>query len=97
VVIIVAAIVYSKRRSSGMGEETPQGTEISGATSPAASVGSAEATVSGQAVAADATANAVPSAHPAEEAAQNGNGNGNGHVASGSPQQADSAPGQQGE
>src|SRR6202046_1443617 len=35
VIIIVAAIVYSKRRSSGMGEEAPADTEISGATAPA--------------------------------------------------------------
>jgi K(+)-stimulated pyrophosphate-energized sodium pump len=43
VIIIVAAIVYSKRRSAGMGDEAPASTEISGATSPAASVGSADA------------------------------------------------------
>jgi K(+)-stimulated pyrophosphate-energized sodium pump len=35
VVIIVAAIVLSKRRSSGMGEATPAATEVSGAVSPA--------------------------------------------------------------
>jgi len=35
VIIIVAAIVVSKRRSSGMGEATPAATEVSGAVSPA--------------------------------------------------------------
>ena len=35
VIIIVAAIVISKRRSHGMGEETPAGTEVTGAVSPA--------------------------------------------------------------
>src|ERR1700691_3546789 len=57
VIIIVAAIVYSKRRSAGMGDEVPASTEISGATSPAASVGSPDAAES-------ATA-ALPTAHPA--------------------------------
>jgi K(+)-stimulated pyrophosphate-energized sodium pump len=35
VIIIVAAIVISKRRSHGMGEQTPAGTEVTGAVSPA--------------------------------------------------------------
>src|SRR5207302_10230952 len=35
VIVIVAAIVISKRRSHGMGEETPAGTEGTGAVSPA--------------------------------------------------------------
>jgi K(+)-stimulated pyrophosphate-energized sodium pump len=35
VIIIVAAIVISKRRSHGMGEEAPAGTEVTGAVSPA--------------------------------------------------------------
>src|SRR5215475_1769702 len=35
VIIIVVAIVISKRRSAGMGEETPAGTEVTGAVSPA--------------------------------------------------------------
>ena len=35
VIIIVAAIVVSKRRSAGMGEEAPAGTEVTGAISPA--------------------------------------------------------------
>src|SRR6201999_2036399 len=43
VIIIVAAIVYSKRRSAGMGEEAPASAAVSAATSPAASVGSPEA------------------------------------------------------
>src|SRR6201996_2063285 len=44
VVIIVGAIVWSKRRTQGMGEDTPASAEISMATSPAASVGSPDAT-----------------------------------------------------
>ena len=43
VIIIVAAIVYSKRRSAGMGEEAPASAEISAATSPAVSASSPEA------------------------------------------------------
>jgi K(+)-stimulated pyrophosphate-energized sodium pump len=35
VIIVVAAIVVSKRRAAGMGEETPAGTEVTGAVSPA--------------------------------------------------------------
>jgi K(+)-stimulated pyrophosphate-energized sodium pump len=35
VIVIVAAIVISKRRSHGMGEVTPAGTEVTGAVSPA--------------------------------------------------------------
>src|SRR4029077_15478820 len=35
VAVIVAAIVISKRRSHGMGEVTPAGTEVTGAVSPA--------------------------------------------------------------
>jgi len=91
VIIIVAAIVVSKRRAASMGDEQAASTEISGATSPAASVGSAESTVSGQAVAADATVNAVPPVREPEEVAQNG------HKSSGASRPADSAPGQQGE
>jgi K(+)-stimulated pyrophosphate-energized sodium pump len=45
VIIVVAAVVVSKRRASAMGEDVPASTEISGATSPAASVGSAEGSV----------------------------------------------------
>src|SRR5580693_4134644 len=67
VIIIVAAIVISKRRAHGMGEDTPAGTEISGATSPAASVGSPDETAA-EVTAADATVSAVPSSLPAGEA-----------------------------
>jgi K(+)-stimulated pyrophosphate-energized sodium pump len=35
VIVIVAAIVMAKRRSHGMGEETPAATEVTGAVSPA--------------------------------------------------------------
>jgi K(+)-stimulated pyrophosphate-energized sodium pump len=79
VIIIVAAIVYSKRRSAGMGDEAPASTEISGATSPAASVGSADAAES-------ATA-ALPTAHPAEEAIRNGQVTSNSHSAADGPGQ----------
>jgi K(+)-stimulated pyrophosphate-energized sodium pump len=34
-IVIVAAIVMSKRRSHGMGEQTPAATEVTGAVSPA--------------------------------------------------------------
>jgi K(+)-stimulated pyrophosphate-energized sodium pump len=88
VIIIVAAIVVSKRRAAGMGDEAAASTEISGATSPAASVGSAESTVPGQAIGADATVNAIPPVREPEEVSQNG------HSASGSSRPADSAPGQ---
>ena len=95
VVIIVAAIIVSKRRASSMGDETPGSAEISGATSPAASIGSPDATataaVPAPASAADATVHAVPPSRPPGEAAQNG------QVTSGSPTPADSSPGQPGE
>src|SRR6202020_1439022 len=84
-VIIVAAIVISKRRAQGMGDETPASADISGATSPAVSVGPPETSVAGPGIAADTTVTAVPSSRPPEEAAQNG------QVTSGSPTSADSA------
>jgi K(+)-stimulated pyrophosphate-energized sodium pump len=43
VIIIVAAIVVSKRRSAGMGETTPAATEVAGAISPAVEGGAAPA------------------------------------------------------
>src|SRR5487761_1611771 len=79
VIIIVGAIVYSKRRSSSLGDEVPASTEISGATSPAASVGSPDAAES-------ATA-ALPTAHPAEGATQNGQVTSNSHSAADGPGQ----------
>ena len=81
VAIIVAAVVISKRRAHGLGDEVPASTEIGGATAPAA--------VPGTATAADTAVSAVPPAHPATETA---NGNGHGHVAAGSPTPTDSAP-----
>ena len=93
VIIIVAAIVISKRRAHGMGDEAPASAEISAATSPAASAGAPDATESITA--------AVPSVHASEGAAQAvssvGSSEGaaqNGHVTSGSPTAADSSPGQ---
>jgi len=88
VVIIVAAIVYSKRRSAGMGEAAPASTEISGATSPAASVGAPET----EAVAAPTVA--VPQVSAAPPVPAGGEAGQNGHVANGSPTAADSSPGQ---
>jgi K(+)-stimulated pyrophosphate-energized sodium pump len=93
VVIIIAAVVISKRRAHSMGEDVPAGAEVSGATSPAASVGSPDETaaaVSAPASAADATA-VVPAAAVADEASHQ---NGNGHVATGSPSSADLPPGE---
>jgi K(+)-stimulated pyrophosphate-energized sodium pump len=43
VAVIVGAIVYSKRRSSGLGEEAPSSAETSAATAEASAAGSAEA------------------------------------------------------
>ena len=75
VIIIVAAIVYSKRRASSLGDEAPAGTEISGATAPAvpAELSPKEA----------AEVNDVPLGHAPENGALNG------QVSSASPQQAD--------
>ena len=73
--IIVAAIVYSKRRAQSMGDEAPAETEISGATAPAvpAELSPKEA----------AEVNDVPLGHAPEAGALNG------HASSPSPQQAD--------
>jgi K(+)-stimulated pyrophosphate-energized sodium pump len=87
VVIIVAAVVFSKRRAHGMGDETPASAEISGATSPAASVGSPDTTAAA-ALPSDATVTLpadatvmlptdaavppVPVSRPVEEPPQNG-------------------------
>jgi len=86
VIIIVAAIVFSKRRAHGMGDETPESTEISAATSPAVSASSPEAVE--PATVAVPQVSATPPVPPASEAAQNG------HVTNGSPTAADSSPGQ---
>jgi K(+)-stimulated pyrophosphate-energized sodium pump len=75
VIIIVAAIVYSKRRASSLGDEAPAGTEISGATEPAVP---AELTPKEA-----AEINDVPLGHAPENGALNG------QVSSASPQQAD--------
>jgi K(+)-stimulated pyrophosphate-energized sodium pump len=81
--IIVAAVVISKRRAQSMGEDAPAGAEVTGATSPAASVGAADE--------AEPATVAVPPAPAAEHSANgslsNGNGNGNGK-----PAPADSSP-----
>jgi len=70
VIIVVAAIVISKRRASHMGEEVPESTETGGATAPAvaAESGTAESGSAPQ---------EVPSGHA--------DGSVNGQVTSGSP------------
>jgi K(+)-stimulated pyrophosphate-energized sodium pump len=75
VIIIVAAIVYSKRRSSSLGDEAPADTEISGATEPAVPAELTEKEA--------AEVNDVPLGHAPENGALNG------HVSSGSPQQVE--------
>ena len=93
VVIIVAAVVISKRRAHSMGEDVPAGAEVSGATSPAASVGSPDdtaAAVSAPASAADAAVTAPAPEAASQHDTSNQNGNGNGHVATGSSSSADS-------
>jgi K(+)-stimulated pyrophosphate-energized sodium pump len=77
VLIIIAAIAISKRRAHHMGEPVPAGAEVSGATSPAASVGSPEGT--------EPATLAVPADQAANSLVSNGNGNGK-------PAPADSSP-----
>jgi K(+)-stimulated pyrophosphate-energized sodium pump len=55
VIIIVAAIVISKRRAHGMGEETPAGTEVTGAVSPAVEGASPAPDVTAASAAGDVT------------------------------------------
>jgi K(+)-stimulated pyrophosphate-energized sodium pump len=75
VIIIVAAIIYSKRRAHSLGEDAPADTEISGATAPAV-----PAELSPKEV---AEVNDVPLGHAPEDAALNG------QVSSASPKQAE--------
>jgi len=84
VIIIVGAIVWSKRRAHSMGDEdeTPASAEISGATSAAASVGSPDAAE--PATVAVPPVSAVPPVPPVRPG-----GEANGQVASGSPAPAD--------
>jgi K(+)-stimulated pyrophosphate-energized sodium pump len=94
VIIIVAAIVYSKRRSTSMGDDTPASTEISAATSPATSVDAQAASAgSPEAVAAPPTV-AMPHVSQAPPVPAGGEPAQNGHVTNGSPTAADSSPGQ---
>jgi K(+)-stimulated pyrophosphate-energized sodium pump len=76
VIIIVAAIVWSKRRASSLGDEVPAEAEIAGATAPAVPAELTEKQ-------ADAI-NDVPLGHAPEEASLNG------QVSSGAPKQAES-------
>jgi K(+)-stimulated pyrophosphate-energized sodium pump len=70
VIIVVAAVVISKRRAHGLGDEPEAASaETGGATAPAA--------VPGPGAAPDATVGTVPPARAHEESPS---GNGNGHV-----------------
>jgi len=66
VIIIVAAIIYSKRRASSLGEDAPADTEISGATAPAVPAELTEKEA--------AEVNDVPLGHAPEAGALNGHG-----------------------
>src|SRR6201993_1848206 len=57
VIVIVAAIVIAKRRSYGMGEQTPAGTEVTGAVSPAVEGATTPAPDTPETIAAEETAN----------------------------------------
>ncbi|HEY7276475.1 MAG TPA: sodium-translocating pyrophosphatase, partial [Trebonia sp.] len=83
VIIIVAAIVYSKRRSAGMGEEAPASAEIGAATSPAVSAEAPDAVEAPPTVTMPQVS-ATPPVPSAGDAGQNG------HVASGVPKEPDS-------
>jgi K(+)-stimulated pyrophosphate-energized sodium pump len=72
VIIIVGAIVYSKRRAHSLGEEAPADAEISGATAPAVA---AEPAVPAELTAKEAAeVNDVPLGHAPEEGSLNGHG-----------------------
>jgi len=64
VIIIVAAIVISKRRSHGLGEETPAATEVTGAVSPAVDGATPAPDVTQVTAADDVTDRAPASKHP---------------------------------
>src|SRR5215467_9251172 len=66
VIVIVAAIVIAKRRSHGMGEETPAGTEVTGAVSPAVEGATTPAPDAPEAMAAEQTADREPAAKHTE-------------------------------
>jgi K(+)-stimulated pyrophosphate-energized sodium pump len=87
VIIIVAAIVYSKRRSAGMGDDTPASTEIGAATSPAVSAQAPDAVEAPPTVVMPQVVSAPP-VPAAGEAGQNG------YATDSSPKAADSSPGQ---
>jgi K(+)-stimulated pyrophosphate-energized sodium pump len=79
VIIVVGAIVVSKRRAHGLGDGTADSAETPAATAPAAVAGPA---------APDATVGTAPSARAHEEGSANGKGNGNGHVRTVAPGEA---------
>jgi K(+)-stimulated pyrophosphate-energized sodium pump len=80
VIIVVAAIVYSKRRSASLGEEAPASAETGGATAPAAEAPAGEAPAgeapAGEAPAAEAVAGPAVGAAPPAHGAQDGSVNG---------------------
>jgi K(+)-stimulated pyrophosphate-energized sodium pump len=92
VVIIVAAIVYSKRRSAGMGDEPAASREVDAAIQASMPMPTPvpDATVAATPDDPALPGNpAVSTAHGPGEAAANGS---NGHVPSGSPAPADASP-----
>src|SRR6201996_3198729 len=66
VIVIVVAIVISKRRSHGMGEETPAGTEVTGAVSPAVEGATTPAADVPGGISAEETADREPAAKHTE-------------------------------
>jgi K(+)-stimulated pyrophosphate-energized sodium pump len=70
VIIVVAAIVYSKRRSGGLGEEAPASAETGGATAPAAEAAPAEAPAAE--APAEPAVGAAPPPHPVKDGSANG-------------------------
>jgi K(+)-stimulated pyrophosphate-energized sodium pump len=64
VIIIVAAIVISKRRSAGMGEVAPEGAEVTGAVSPAVEGAPAEVEAAQESSASDVTRVTSPDSAP---------------------------------
>jgi K(+)-stimulated pyrophosphate-energized sodium pump len=60
VIIIVAAIVFSKRRASGMGEAVPADAEVTGAVSPAVDGAAPEAEGDGESSSAAVTSGSAP-------------------------------------
>jgi K(+)-stimulated pyrophosphate-energized sodium pump len=87
VVIIVAAIVYAKRRASSMGEQPVESPDTGAAIQPSVPVpASAAPPAASEATAGDATIGAVQSARAPEDATSNG------HVPTSTTKPADTSP-----